>query len=93
MYVSPVSSNLFTMSNDKKQMVSEASTVRPGPIDPKDINGKRVQHGVLVKSEKTGRVEAFSLDKVSKDAEGDITSFLFKPLDKSVKVDVLLFNT
>lgn len=71
-----------------------------GTCDISTVEGNNAFHPqdktrLSIKSERTGKTEEFNLDRYEKDEEGDITFYLYMPVNKALKekgVKLMLFN-
>lgn len=76
-----ISSSLFTVYKEGKSLVSEFSTLQGNGLQAGQLYDDAADYGFWVKSERTGKLMAFSGGNREYDDEGELISETYYPAD------------
>lgn len=85
-----LNSNVFDYHAKSKHMASEASTC--GFSGCQKLYNDAADVGIYIQSHKTNAVQAFVLNDVIVEDEGDVLAWKFKSLDPNLGLTVTIFN-
>ena len=89
-----VSSDIFSYHPNTKCMIADASDLRGVNLN-QQIFDDAVDVGFAIRSERTKKVEVFSLIRINKDEEGEVVSWTYAPIDynlSKIGLKVIILN-